>query len=116
MFDFFKKKTKDQLQNDNSSPEKTSAAAQDPGKKTEEVRKVLPYFASEQGKARYALEHRLLKDLFFSDSMRTAAVLLQGGQLFDMFDRILKQSKLDNPYSKKDFRTEGMRFGGGISS
>ena len=58
----------------------------------------------------YALEHRLLPNLFYKDKMKFIAILLDHPEVLnEFFDKMCQQEKIVNPYTKDDFQAEPYR-------
>ena len=69
----------------------------------EEQKKAEIYAVSELGVARYEIEHRVLRDLFFEDPAPMLSMLVNNEGAYGVFDQCFKMAKAANPYKKSDF-------------
>lgn len=64
---------------------------------------VPPFVASETGKLRYAIEHQILREHFFSEPKKTAALVASENWIFLLYENVFKSQGIEMPYTPEDF-------------
>ena len=105
MFETFRRKSKVQ-----EPVKEEQKQAQEPAQKQaqkEAQERAQLYVASELGVLRYGIEHRVLRDLFYTATEAFLARLMAEKGAYGFYDQYWQLSEASNPYSESDFSVKG---------
>lgn len=73
------------------------------------------YFTSDVGKIRYAFEHQILRDQFFSNPSQLIRILMVKDGLYELSSIISQKMAWNNPYSRENIQVDVLRWNGDIN-